>query len=113
MHDTMYHRSFKALLTGEVPHEDAVTPIAPAPPMPLDPFAETVSVVDLTAARNGAPNEATGSIPTITLAEIEAAMHTSYEEMNRLLKEANRLEKAVSPSTDAIESCDPPDPRGR
>jgi hypothetical protein len=55
MHDTAYHRAYKALLKGEVEHEDDVAPSAPAPMTLLG----GVEVLDITAAKTGAPNEAT------------------------------------------------------
>jgi hypothetical protein len=58
MHDTAFHRSYKALMQGEVQHEDEVTPSAPAP-MTLQ---GGVEVLDITAAKTGAPNEATEAI---------------------------------------------------
>jgi hypothetical protein len=58
MHDLAFHRAYKALLKGEVQHEDDVAPSAPAPtPAPVTP--EGVEVLDITAAKPGAPNEAT------------------------------------------------------
>jgi hypothetical protein len=55
MHDTAFHRAYKALLKGEVQHEDDVAPSAPAPLT----LQGGVEVLDITAAKTGAPNEAT------------------------------------------------------
>jgi hypothetical protein len=58
MHDTAYHRSYKALLQGEVQHEDEVAPSAPASIS----LQDAVEVLDITAAKTGAPNEATEAV---------------------------------------------------
>jgi hypothetical protein len=58
MHDTAYHRSYKALLKGEVQHEDELAPSAPAPIT----LQGAVEVLDITAAKTGAPNEATEAV---------------------------------------------------
>jgi hypothetical protein len=55
MHDTAYHRAYKALLQGEVQHADEVAPSVPASVT----LQDAVEVLDLTAAKPGAPNEAT------------------------------------------------------
>jgi hypothetical protein len=58
MHDTAFHRAYKALLKGEVQHEDQVAPSAPTPAH----LAGTAAVLDITAAKPGAPNEATEAV---------------------------------------------------
>jgi hypothetical protein len=58
MHDLAFHRAYKTLLKGEVQHEDEVAPKPTA--VSLAPVA--VSVLDITAAKNGAPNEATEAV---------------------------------------------------
>ena len=58
MHDTAFHRAYKALLKGEVQHEDEV---APTPVTPAH-LAGTAAVLDITAAKTGAPNEATEAV---------------------------------------------------
>jgi hypothetical protein len=65
MHDTAFHRSYKTLLKGEVQHEDELAP-SPATPAHL---VGTAAVLDLTAAKPGAPNEA---IATLTSGEAKA-----------------------------------------
>jgi hypothetical protein len=50
MHDTAFHRAYKALLKGEVQHEDEVA------------LAGTAAVLDITAAKGSAPNEATEAV---------------------------------------------------
>jgi hypothetical protein len=62
MHDTAFHRSYKVLLKGEVQHEDEVAPSAPAPVSAPVRLEGGVSVLDITAAKEGAPNEATEAI---------------------------------------------------
>jgi hypothetical protein len=58
MHDLAYHRSYKALLQGEVQHEDEVAPTTLAPIT----LQDAVEVLDITAAKTGAPNEATEAV---------------------------------------------------
>jgi hypothetical protein len=60
MHDTAFHRAYKALLKGELQHEDEVTP-TPATPVHL---VGTAAVLDITAAKGGAPHEATEAVAT-------------------------------------------------
>jgi hypothetical protein len=65
MHDTSYARYYKLVKAGEVQHEDDIAAIAPRP-APVPPhLVDGVSVLDITAATDGAPNEAigAGSIP--------------------------------------------------
>jgi hypothetical protein len=64
MHDTAFHRAYKALLKGELQHEneDTSTPAAPvATPAHL---AGRAAVLDIAAAKSGAPNEATEAVAT-------------------------------------------------
>jgi hypothetical protein len=72
MHDTAFHRSYKALLKGEVQHEDEVAPSAPAAPSPSTADGG-VEVLDITAAKPGAPNEATVAVATGVKADQNAA----------------------------------------
>jgi hypothetical protein len=65
MHDLAFHRSYKALLKGEVQHEDDV---APSVPVPIT-LQDAVEVLDITAAKTGAPNEATEA--TAAVAEMD------------------------------------------
>jgi hypothetical protein len=62
MHDTAYHRAYTTLMKGELQHEDELAP-APATPVVTPAHLEgTAAVLDITAAKSGAPNEAIATL---------------------------------------------------
>jgi hypothetical protein len=59
MHDAAYHRAYKTLLKGELQHEDELAPTPVVTPAHLE---GTAAVLDITAAKTGAPNEAIATL---------------------------------------------------
>jgi hypothetical protein len=104
MHDLAYHRAYKALLKGELQHEDEdkSTPAAlVATPAHL---AGTAAVLDITAAKTGAPNEATEEVA----AGAESVQKKTKPDAPQSFERHEEVLEGVVPVTVMLETADPP-----
>jgi hypothetical protein len=116
MHDTAFHRAYKALLKGEVRHEDedATTPTpTPTAPDPVSANAEGgVAVLDITAAKADAPNEATEAGSNGASSGVREGRKEAFLDPQGASGPFGELLDGVSPLLTILETVDPPVSRG-